>query len=152
GGGGNSGAPYHNDFIELFNRGTTSVDLTGMSVQYAAAAGSTWQATSLTATMLAPGQYYLVQEAAGTGGGSALPMPDATGTFNMSGTSGKVALASSTTLLTGSCPTANVVDFVGYGTANCFEGAATPALSNTTAAIRAMNGCTDSNNNLSDFV
>ncbi len=29
GGGGNSGATYKNDFIELFNRGTTTVDITG---------------------------------------------------------------------------------------------------------------------------
>src|SRR6266849_1682948 len=34
GGGGNSGAPYANDFIELFNRGTTTVSLAGWSVQY----------------------------------------------------------------------------------------------------------------------
>ncbi len=36
GGGGNAGAPLKNDFIELYNRGTTAVDLGGWSVQYAA--------------------------------------------------------------------------------------------------------------------
>ena len=40
GGGGNSGAPLRNDYIELFNRGTTSVSLSGMSVQYASATGT----------------------------------------------------------------------------------------------------------------
>jgi predicted extracellular nuclease len=35
GAGGNSGAPYRNDFIELFNLGTTTVSLNGWSVQYA---------------------------------------------------------------------------------------------------------------------
>jgi len=37
GGGGNSGATYTNDFVELFNRGTTAVSLNGMSIQYASA-------------------------------------------------------------------------------------------------------------------
>ena len=40
GGGGNTGAPYQNDFVELFNRGTTTVSLSGMSVQYASATGT----------------------------------------------------------------------------------------------------------------
>jgi len=62
GGGGNSGATYQNDFIELFNRGNTLVSLAGWSVQYASATGSTWQKTDLTAISLAPGQYYLIKE------------------------------------------------------------------------------------------
>src|ERR671931_1627540 len=40
GGGGNTGAPYKNDFVELFNRGTSAIDLSGWSVQYASATGS----------------------------------------------------------------------------------------------------------------
>ena len=36
-GGGNSGATYANDFVELFNRGSASVDLSGWSLQYATA-------------------------------------------------------------------------------------------------------------------
>src|SRR5690349_17875690 len=57
GGGGNSGATYTNDFIELFNPGTTAVDVSGWSVQYASATGSMWQKTALSGT-LQPGQYY----------------------------------------------------------------------------------------------
>ena len=37
GGGGNSGATYANDFVELLNRGATSVDLGTWSIQYASA-------------------------------------------------------------------------------------------------------------------
>src|SRR5689334_13261168 len=48
GGGGNSGAPLKNDFIELFNRGSAPVDITGWSVQYASATGTTYQVTALT--------------------------------------------------------------------------------------------------------
>ena len=40
GGGGNAGATLKNDFIELYNRGTESVPVTGWSVQYAAAGGT----------------------------------------------------------------------------------------------------------------
>ena len=81
GGGGNTGATLRNDFIELFNRGTTPVSLAGWSVQYASATGTSWQKTDLTAVTLQPGQYYLVQEAQGTGGTTNLPTPDATGTI-----------------------------------------------------------------------
>jgi len=42
GGGGNSGATLKNDFIELYNLGSTAVDVTGWSVQYAATAGTSW--------------------------------------------------------------------------------------------------------------
>jgi uncharacterized protein len=154
GGGGNSGATLTNDYIELFNRGSTTVNLAGWSVQYASSAGTTWQVTPLSGS-IAPGQYYLVQEAAGAGGTTPLPTPDATGSIPMSATSGKVALASTTTALTPEpCPTtsAAVVDFVGYGSsASCSEGAPTPTLSNTTAALRGANGCTETDSNSSDF-
>ena len=151
GGGGNSGATLTNDYIELHNRTASAIDVTGWSVQYASAAGTTWQVTALSGT-IAAGGYYLVQEAAGAGGTTPLPTPDATGSIAMSATAGKVALVTSATALTGSCPLASTHDFVGYGTANCFEGTGpTGTLSNTTAAIRAGNGNTDTDNNAADF-
>ncbi|MDQ3003778.1 MAG: ExeM/NucH family extracellular endonuclease, partial [Chloroflexota bacterium] len=152
GGGGNTGATYKNDFIELYNRSASPVDVTGWSVQYASSAGITWAKTDLSG-IIQPGQYYLIQEAAGTGGTVDLPTPNATGNIAMSGTAGKVALVNSTTALSGSgCPfVATVVDFVGYGGANCSETAPTAALSNTTAALRNGNGATDTNNNSADF-
>ena len=56
GGGGNTGATLRNDFIELFNRGSTPVDLSTWSVQYNSAAGTgAWQVTTLTGT-LAPSE------------------------------------------------------------------------------------------------
>jgi predicted extracellular nuclease len=156
GGGGNTGATYRQDFIELFNRGTTAQSLNGWSVQYASATGTTWSVTNLTNVSLQPGQYYLVQEAAGTGGTTNLPTPDATGTIAMSGTAGKVALVNNQTALSGQFPNgtgAGIVDFVGYGTtANGFEGAGpTPAPSNTNSVIRASNGCQDTDQNATDF-
>jgi len=153
GGGGNAGATFTNDFIELFNRGTAPVNITGWSVQYTSAAGTSWQVTPLSGT-LAPGRYYLAQQAAGSGGATPLPTPDATGSIAMAAGSGKVALVSNTTTLSGGgCPFgASIVDFVGYGAASCSEsGGAAPELSNTTAALRARNGCRDTNNNANDF-
>ena len=72
----------------------------------------------------------------------------------MSGTAGKVALVSTTVVLGGTCPLGGaVVDFVGYGSANCFEGAAAVGSlsSNTTAALRNGAGSVDSDNNTADF-
>jgi len=153
GGGGNAGSTYKNDFVELFNRSNSPVSLNGYSVQYASATGTTWQVTNLTNVTLEAGQYYLVQEAAGTGGTTNLPTPDATGTIAVSATAGKFALVSNTTPLTGVCPTEGVLDFVGFGTtANCLEGAGpTPAPSNINAALRAAGGCADTNVNSADF-
>ncbi len=151
GGGGNSGAYYKNDFIELFNRGDQIQDLSGWSVQYASATGTTWSVTALSGSIPAGG-YYLVQEYQGSGGTASLPTPDATGSINMSATNGKVALVNTTTALSVACPTGtNIVDLFGYGTANCYEGTAAPALTNTTSASRALAGCTDTGNNASDF-
>jgi DNA/RNA endonuclease G (NUC1) len=152
GGGGNSGATLRNDFIELFNRGTAPVNISGWSVQYASATGATWQKTDLTGT-IEPGKYFLIQQAAGTGGTTNLPAPDVTGTIAMGGTSGKVALVTNNTLLTVSNPSgAAIKDFIGYGaTANFSETAPTVNLSNTTAAVRNGGGCADTDNNSLDF-
>jgi len=140
GGGGNSGATFTNDFIELFNPGSQAVSLTGWSVQYASAAGTTWQVTNLSGTIPAGG-YYLVQEAVGSGGTTALPTPNASGTIAMSATAGKVSLVSSTSALTGACPT-GFVDQVSFGTTASDCGFKTTAtLSNTTAALRGNQGC-----------
>ena len=118
GGGGNSGAPYTHDFIELTNIGTTPVDVTGWSIQYASAAGTSWaNKINLTGT-IAPGQAYLAQGASNAPVGQPLPPPDATGSVSLSATSGKVAVVTTTTSLTcttGCATAAGVVDFVGYG-------------------------------------
>jgi hypothetical protein len=155
GGGGNSGATLTNDYIELFNRSAAAVSLDGWSVQYTNATGSSWAPTPLTGT-IAAGRYYLVQEAAGGGGTTPLPTPDATGTSAMAATAGKVALVRSTTPLTcaSACPAVTTVqDFVGYGTtADDFEGSGPAAApSNTTATLRNNDGATDTNNNAADF-
>src|SRR5688572_2857734 len=135
GGGGNAGATYKNDFIELHNRSNAPVTVTGWSVQYASSGGTYNAATALTGTIPAGG-YFLVQQAAGTTAGTylSLPTPNATGSIAMSATSGKVALVSAAAALgstAGTCPTTNVIDAVSFGTAatDCGRGT-TATLSN----------------------
>ena len=155
GGGGNASATFTNDFIEIFNRGTVAQDLTGWSVQYASATGTSWAVTALTSVTLQPGQYYLIQEAAGTTPSTALPTPDATGTLAMSGSNGKVLLANVVTAQTGLIPTGTQVqDLVGYGTTPTgYETAPTgTALTSATSAQRVSAGCIDTNNNATDFI
>lgn len=157
GGGGNSGAPLDRDFIELYNTSDAPVDVTGWSVQYASAAGTTWQLTLLSGS-IAAGDHLLVGEALGSGAALPdLPPVDVSGSIAMSATSGKVALVSASTAL--SCGTAllrcqdlvGVLDLVGYGTASDFAGsAAAPALSNSTSASRSA-AHTNTGDNAADF-
>jgi len=165
GAGGNGGAIYQNDFVELFNRSASPVSLSGWSVQYGSSTGTGNFSTNGVVALsgiLQPGQYYLVKLAAGaTGAGAPLPASDASGTRpDLSGTAGKVVLANTAAGLAcngGSNPcnaeqTAQIVDLVGYGGANFSEGGATAAGASTTKSISRLNaGCTDTDNNGADF-
>jgi uncharacterized protein len=163
GGGGNSGAPYQNDFVELFNAGASAQSLLGWSVQYTSATGTGTFSSGKTnlSGSIGAGKYYLVQLASQAAVGVLLPTPDATGTVNMSASGGKVVLANTSVGLNCNGSTASpctgtdlasIVDLAGYGTANYFEGTGpAPGLSNTTADFRAGGGCTDTNNNSTDF-
>jgi hypothetical protein len=156
GGGGNSGATLKNDFVELLNTSAATVDVSTWSIQYASATGAGWQVTNLCASgtcTIAPGHYFLIQEAQGSAGTTDLPSPNATGVIALSATAGKIALVNNANALSGACPLGgSVVDFVGYGSASCFEGAnRTAAPSNTNAVLRLNNGCTDTDNNSADF-
>jgi predicted extracellular nuclease len=152
GGGGNSGATYTNDFIELTNRSDAAVSLDGWSVQYhSGGATGTWQVTPLSGS-LAPGGFYLVGEAKGAGGTQALPQAQASGAIAMSATSGTVALVSGTTALTcadsAACQSASA-DLVGYGTAALRETAPAAGASNTASVQRSDKA--DSDDNSADF-
>jgi hypothetical protein len=157
GAGGNAAATYGSDFVELFNRGTSPISLSGMSVQYASAAGTTWQAIALPSKSVPPGGYFLISLASGAAGaGAALPSPDATGTINMGANNGRVALVDGAAALScgASCQSnPGVVDFVGFGTATDHEGsAAAPAPADTTHSMqRKLGGCTETDDNGSDF-
>ena len=152
--GGNSGATLKNDFIELFNAGTTNVNLSGWTVHYASATGTSWtNKTTLGDLTLLPGQYLLIQEGNGSGSGTQdLPTPDATGSIQMGAASGKVALTNANVTLTGAAPTHTaLVDILSYGDSTPTEGTPTGTLSTAKAALRLAGGCTDTSNNSGDF-
>ncbi len=162
GGGGNSGAAWSHDYVEIYNRSGVSQNIGGWAIQYASATGTTWAVQAIPAsTVLPAGSYGLIKLASGGAVGTPLtvacqiaPAGGAAGTINMSATAGKVALTSNSTALTGACPTGGaIVDFVGYGsTASCSETANAPAASNSTALQRKNAGGLDTDNNSTDFV
>ncbi|MEO6070893.1 MAG: lamin tail domain-containing protein, partial [Chitinophagaceae bacterium] len=134
GGGGNVGATYTNDFIEIFNNTQTAINLTGYSVQYSPANSTapttnTFVLVAALSGIIQPGQYYLIQANSSGPVGNALPTPDATGNTNLGAQDGKVILVSTITPV----PTTGIVlDFVGYGGANCAEGIAETGVGSTT--------------------
>lgn len=187
GAGGLSGANYRQDFITLFNPTPASITANGWAIQYRSVNGSAaFTVWPLPAFTLAPGQYYQVTASATTlsNSGSLLPLPGdylltsqfpgpAASDLNLlSSASATIALTSSTTPIpagsSGSaCPAlsaANVVDVVGYGGSNCFEGTGsapgftTPdilipgyTVARSTSVTR-RNKCIDTGDNSTDFV
>lgn len=155
GGGGNAGAPFRNDYVELHNAGPTPRALTGMSIQYAPATGTTWASNvrALPDVTLEPGAYFLVQlNANGTTAAAITPDFTVSPALNISGSDGKVALVSNAVgLPAAACPDpATTVDFVGFGAADCGEGTVASAMSSTTALLRGVDACRDGNVNVSD--
>ena len=157
-GGNSAGNAFASDYVELFNASASAVTMSNWSLQYGSATGTgnfSGNGIAVLNATLQPGQYYLVKLNTVTGG-TALPAADATGTMSMAAAQGKVILANVATGLAcnslATCNAAQVVDFVGYGGANSFEGSGpTPTLTGATAAFRAAGGCTDTNDNAADF-
>lgn len=138
GGGGNSGATFTNDFVELYNPTEETIDLADTVVSYYSASGNLGNACTLEGTV-EPGSFFLVQQGAGAGGTTPLPTPDAECGANMSGSQGSVELVAGDT----------VVDLVGYGDVELFEGTPGPGLSNSTSASRT--DFVDTDDNAADF-
>ncbi|MFT3908618.1 MAG: lamin tail domain-containing protein [Ferruginibacter sp.] len=162
GGGGNPGATYLRDFVEIYNAGTTTVDISNWSIQYASATGPVapgdWAVTGIPAgNSIDPGKYFLIALASGGAAGVALPTPDFLNNgINISNTAGKIALVTNATALNGTtgCSGGSVIDVIGYGAAaTCFETAfaVTTGIDNTMSQFRGSNGCDETNDNSADF-
>lgn len=155
GGGGNSGSTYTNDFVELYNNGPTAVDISGYQVDYSSAAGTatltafgtddTFSSVVPSGTTLPSHGFYLIQEAKGSAGTTALPSPNLTDAtpIAMGATGFRLYLFDST---------GAQADEVGASSsATVFEGAGpAPAPSNTNSVQRLVDGV-DTNNNNVDF-
>ncbi|MEI5674904.1 MULTISPECIES: ExeM/NucH family extracellular endonuclease [unclassified Nocardioides] len=151
GGGGNSGATWKSDFIEIHNPTGSAVSVDGWSVQWRGASStSAANVTPLSGSVPANG-YYLVKQADGTGGTRPLPTPDATGTIAMGGTNGTAILANTIVAQNPAAGpfsgSAAVVDLVGVNS-NTFETTAAPAMSNSQSVTRTA---PDADNNSTEF-
>lgn len=140
GGGGNSGATYTHDFIELYNPTDADIDLTGYTVEYFSGKGGSGGKATLTGS-IPSGGHFLIQGGQGNGGTTALPTPDADTGLTMSGTNGAVQLADAA---------GTAVDTVGYGSATLNEGSPVAGASNSQSVSRDAAG-TDTDNNAADF-
>ncbi|MCW2840855.1 MAG: glutamate--cysteine ligase [Aeromicrobium sp.] len=160
--GGSANAAYKNKFVELYNPGGTAIDISDWSLQYRG--GGTRGAFSTLFELdgiIAPGQYFLVAGGSNGATGADLPTPDQTTTLAPANGGGTVALVDSTDPLPAAvigavtpdvAGSSGIVDLLGYGTTNTFEGAAAPGPSATSDA-RSINrtGFADTDSNASDF-
>jgi hypothetical protein len=167
--GGEAGASYQNDFVELFNRGTTAVNLNNYTLQATLDNGSIPTGLSLrifssNGFVVQPGRYFLFRfKGDAAGDGQPLPTPDfdlnvfpGPVPANLHPTSGTIVLLApdgSSQGCANSSQATGVVDFVGYGGSICYEGPSGPAPppTPTQAAQRELGGCADNNVNALDF-
>lgn len=150
GGGGNSGATLKNDFIELYNTTSSEVNISGWSVQYFSATGTTLSAPTnkfvLPEGSRIPGKsHFLIQAAAGTGGTEDLVSPDAVSEIAAAGSAGKVILYTSDvdntiTDINSITGHAAFKDYVPYGTTTTpvWGAAMSAGTANATSASRKL--------------
>ncbi len=149
GGGGNSGATFKSDFIELFNTTNSDINITGWCLYYLAATSSatTTKYEFSTNTIIKAGKHFALKCADGTGTQPAWNVVfDGTSTLALGGTAGKIImLKSNATFTLTASPTieeivnnVNFADYVPYGTTAIpiWGSAMTANTASTTAAKR----------------
>jgi hypothetical protein len=171
--GGESGATFRNDYVEVFNRGSVAVNLLDYTLQVLVNAParpgfpgglapvSIRFASSGDSVPLEPGRYVLYQFGSGGNNGAPLPFtPDADNPLlDLPAAAGRVALIKGRQFTQPyaqyGCAVgvdAALADFVSYGAATCAEGAGVlPAPTVTIPLLRSNDGCDDTDNNLADF-
>ena len=164
--GGEPGATFQNDFIELFNRGNVDVDISGWTLIISNFSGtrpniqisSTGIKLFSAISIIKPGGHLLIKFGGNGINGQPITISDINlNPVPISDTGGQIVLvAKDKTLPFSYCPAAPdltgvVVDYVGYGSAICYEGTVTLAPPPDMALWRVGGGCTDNNDNLADF-
>lgn len=154
GGGGNSGATYKSDFVELYNSSNDDINLGGYSLYYiGATSSSTTNKHEFPAnTTIKAGKFFILKCADGTGAQPAWNITfDGTSSLALGGTAGKLVLLNNSNAFTLSTPPTieeivnndSFVDYVAYGTTAIpvWGSAMTANLTSTTSARRKyMNG------------
>ncbi|SBN61336.1 Predicted extracellular nuclease [Curtobacterium sp. 9128] len=155
--GGSANAAFNKKFVEIANPTDVPVSLDGWSLQYRSATGSAAFSTSGLAGTVPANGTFLVTMAGNGATGAELPAADDTATLNTSGTTGTLVLSDQSqalTLPTGAIAagTAGVVDLLGYGASNTFEGhVRTVDGGNTVPNGLVRQGTVDSDDNAADF-
>lgn len=152
GGGGNSGAKYKRDFIEIYNKADHPISLLGKSIQYRAT--GPWDSFPITGE-IAPNSFYLLNHRAGGGGTTDNPLGDNSGNTGMANNNYKVALVNSMQVLPADAEATNalIIDSLSVGSGNSPFPNYTSATTNTSGARRKMVGgeFVNTNNNKNDF-
>jgi 5'-nucleotidase len=155
GAGGNSGAVYNADFVELYNPTSAPISLTGDYIHYRSAGGVSGGAPyALTGSVPANTHYLIQMSAAGSTGAALTPDATATPAFSMAAAGGQVFLLSSSSAITTTgdqAGAAGVVDMVGAAGSTSFETAATAAAATATNSLNRSATGADSDNNTTDF-
>jgi 5'-nucleotidase len=157
GAGGNSGAAFNTDYVELYNPTDTAIKLSGWSVQYRSATGTGNPSGVIGLTgYIGPHDHFLVGGATGANG-APIPEPDSANSgVNLSGTTGTVFLASQSAALTAPAtgsitPSGSIVDVVGFGGSNTYEGTDKAIAPSTVKSISRVTEGVDTNDNKADF-
>lgn len=157
GAGGNNGAVYNADFVELYNPTGAAIPVDGLAVHYrSAGGGSGGSPYALTGSVPAGGHFLIQMSNTGTNG-AALPAPDATASpaFSMAAAGGQVYLLEGTTAITDTgdmAGRAGVVDMVGAtSSASAYETAPTASGASASNSLNRSSTGADTDDNSADF-
>lgn len=160
-GGSGTGATYKNDFVELYNSSDVTIPLFGLHLQYASDNGnfkiSTDDSYDLTLSFkendyIEPKSFYLIKLGGGSTG-SDFNYFENTANINIATVSGKLALTKRLLDDENGNDRTDIIDLVGYGNANIYEGLdSAPSPTVNKSIIRKLNGTQDTNDNKNDFV
>ncbi|SIQ65323.1 hypothetical protein SAMN05421802_1231, partial [Corynebacterium afermentans] len=141
GGGGNKGAAFDKDFVELYNPTDQPIDVTGWTIEQRSTGDNVGNTHTLSGVVPAKSTF-LITSTPGSNGDAITDADDTTAKFNFSGKGAIAVLLDADN---------NEVDLVGWGDASRAEGAPANGTANATSIQRVTLGI-DTDNNAADFV